>query len=81
MLSHSDWAELDVKNICSCIKMTVDKTHFVNLNLSKMVPVKFCKFEIKLKFIGYAFCNYFLLSKSGPIFPDVRRTSNHCNAV
>jgi len=51
MLPHSDWAGLDVKNIYSCIKMTVDKTHFVNLKLSKMVSVKFFKFEIKLKFV------------------------------
>jgi len=81
VLSHSTWAGLDVKNIYSCIKMTVDITHFVNLNLSKMVSVKFCKFEIKFKFIVYVFCNYSLFFKSGRIFPYVKRTSNHCDAV
>ena len=80
MLSHNNWAGLNVKNVYSCIKMTVDKAHFVNLNLSKMVSVKFRRFQI-LKFIGYIFCNYFLLFKSGPVFPDVKRTSNHCDAV
>ena len=44
MLSCCTWAGLDVKNIYFCIKMTVDKTHFVNFNLSKMVSVKFSKF-------------------------------------
>jgi hypothetical protein len=29
MLSHSNWAGLGVKNIYSCIKKTVDKTHFL----------------------------------------------------
>jgi hypothetical protein len=61
--------------------MTVDKTHFVNLNLSKMVSVKFCKFEIKLKFIGYVFLQLFSTLQNWSHFPDVKRTSNHCEAV
>lgn len=81
MLSHSNWAGLDDKNTYFCIKVTVDKTFLVNLNLSKIVSVKFCEFEIKLKFIGYVFCNYFLLFICGPVFPDVERISSHCDTV
>jgi hypothetical protein len=81
MLSHSNWAGLDVENICSYIKITVNKARFVNLNLSEMVFVKFCKFEIKLKFTGYVFCNDFLLFKIGLVVPDMKRTSNHCDTV